>query len=400
LRKTPSNLEKCVFFLILLMVFSSPPFGCSQDLKSEKEGVEERLDQLRRELADKRESVEKLEATEKGVLEELMDLQERINLSQQLLSRIRQRAKQLSGEIDSLLVAQKTSSDSLQSKREDLKLRLLNIYKQGRWHRYQLLMDAGSFLQLGRRLYLLERLAAYDRRKIREVETLKKTQEERERLLKEDRAKLEALEQESEREGALLAVEQKRESRQIEQVRRRRKLALKAVKQLEASVEQMGALIAELEEKILAEQKRVGAPGRLRPAGDFVKLKGRLQWPVRGEILIPYGIVTHPVFKTQTTNHGVDIKAPLGAVVKATAAGRVVYESWMRGYGNFVIISHPEGLTSLYGHLLEAIVGVDQWVVAGQVIAKVGESGTFLGPCLHFELRHGRKSLNPEEWLR
>ena len=59
------------------MVFSSPPFGCSQDLKSEKEEVEERLDQLRRELADKRESVEKLEATEKGVLEELMDLQER-----------------------------------------------------------------------------------------------------------------------------------------------------------------------------------------------------------------------------------------------------------------------------------------------------------------------------------
>lgn len=316
------------------------------------------------------------------------------------MSRIRQRTKQLSGEIDSLVVALKTTSDSLQSKREDLKLRLLNIYKQGRWHRYQLLMDADSFLQLGRRLYLLERLAAYDRRKIREVETLKKTQEERERLLKEDWGKLEALEQESEREGALLAVEQKRESKQIEQVRRRRKLALKAVKQLEASVEQMGALIAELEEKILAERRKVAAPGRLRPSGDFVKLKGRLQWPVKGEILIPYGIVTHPVFKTQTTNHGLDIKAPLGAAVKATAAGRVVYESWMRGYGNFVIISHPEGLTSLYGHLLEAIVGVDQWVVAGQVIAKVGESGTFLGPCLHFELRHGRKSLNPEEWLR
>ena len=400
MRATPSNLEKCVLVLILLAVFSPSPIACSQSLKSEKEEVEERLDQLRRELADKRESVEKLEATEKGVLEELMDLQERINLSQQLLSRIQQRTKQLSGEIDSLVVALKITSDSLQSKREDLKLRLLNIYKQSRWHRYQLLMDADSFLQLGRRLYLLERLAAYDSRKIREVEILKKTQEERERLLKEDRGKLEALGQESEREGALLAVEQKRESKQIEQVRRRRKLALQAVKQLEASVEQMGALIAELEEKIQAEQRRVAAQGRLRVSEDFVKLKGRLLWPVKGEILIPYGIVTHPVFKTQTTNHGVDIKAPLGTVVKATAAGRVVYKSWMRGYGNFVIISHPEGLTSLYGHLLEAIVGVDQWVVAGQVIATVGEAGTFLGPCLHFELRHGRKSLNPEEWLR
>jgi septal ring factor EnvC (AmiA/AmiB activator) len=400
LRKPPSNLEKRALLFILLVVFSSASIAYSQNLKSEKEEVEERLDQLRRELADKRESVEKLEETEKGVLEKLMDLQERIDLSQELLSRIRQRAKQLSGEIDSLVVTLKITSDSLQSKREDLKLRLLNIYKQSRWHRYQLLMDADSFLQLGRRLYLLERLAAYDSRRIREVETLRKTQEERERLLKEDRGKLEALAQESEREGALLAVEQKRESKQIEQVRRRRKLALEAVEQLEASVEQMGALIAQLEEKIQAEQGRAAEQGRLQPAEDFVKLKGRLLWPVKGEILIPYGIVTHPVFKTQTTNHGVDIKAPLGTVVKATAAGRVVYQSWMRGYGNFVIISHPEGLTSLYGHLLEAIVGVDQWVVAGQVIARVGESGTFLGPCLHFELRHGRKSLNPEEWLR
>jgi len=400
LRITPPNLGKCVFFLVLLVVFSSLTSARSQGLKGEKEGVEERLDQLRRELADKRKGVEKLERTERGVLEELMDLQERINLSQQLLGRIRQRRKQLSGEIDSLLEAQKVTSDSLQSKREDLKRRLLNIYKQSRWRRYQLLMDADSFQQLGRRLYLLERLVAYDQRRIREVETLKKTQAERERRLKEDRGKLEALTREGERERALLEVEQKRESKQIEQVRRRRKLALEAVAQLESSVREMEALMAELEEKMLAEQKRAAGEKRLRLSGDFVKLKGRLLWPVKGEILIPYGIVTHPVFQTQTTNHGVDIKAPLGTAVRATSEGRVVYKSWMRGYGNFVIISHPEGLTSLYGHLLEATVGVDQWVVGGQIIAKVGESGTFLGPCLHFELRRGRKSLNPEEWLK
>lgn len=400
MRITPPNLGKCVFFLVLLVVFSSLTSARSQGLKGEKEGVEERLDQLRRELADKRKGVEKLERTERGVLEELMDLQERINLSQQLLGRIRQRRKQLSGEIDSLLEAQKVTSDSLQSKREDLKRRLLNIYKQSRWRRYQLLMDADSFQQLGRRLYLLERLVAYDQRRIREVETLKKTQAERERRLKEDRGKLEALTREGERERALLEVEQKRESKQIEQVRRRRKLALEAVAQLESSVREMEALMAELEEKMLAEQKRAAGEKRLRLSGDFVKLKGRLLWPVKGEILIPYGIVTHPVFQTQTTNHGVDIKAPLGTAVRATSEGRVVYKSWMRGYGNFVIISHPEGLTSLYGHLLEATVGVDQWVVGGQIIAKVGESGTFLGPCLHFELRRGRKSLNPEEWLK
>ncbi len=246
----------------------------------------------------------------------------------------------------------------------------------------------------------MEQLASYDQRRIREIQNLKKTLEDREKLLKEDREKLEALERENESERALLAVEQKRQNRYIEEVRRKRRLALKAVKELEASVEQMEALIAELQERILAEQQEMAADRGLETSAGLGRLKGRLFWPVEGEVLIPYGIVTHPVFQTKTTNPGVDIRARLGTAVRAVADGRVLYKSWMRGYGNFVIISHDGGFVSLYGHLLEAAVEVDQGVIAGQIIGKVGESGTFSGPSLHFELRHGRQSLDPEEWLR
>lgn len=382
--------------LMAALLFSS--WGLCGELKAEKEQVEERLNQLRRELADKREGIKRLENTEKQVLEELMDLQERISLSQQLLGRIEQRAAQLSRDIDSLLAAQEVTRDSLERKRENLRLRLVNIYKQSRWYRYELLMDSDTFLEVGRRLHLLEQLAEYDRRRIREIQELDRALEEREALVRADKAKLLALRQESESEKALLLLEQRRETDYIEQIRQKRRLALKAAKELEKSVSQMESLIAELEQRMLAEQSR--AQERLSASQEFLRLKGKLPWPTEGEILIPYGIVTHPVFKTQTTNPGVDIKAGLGTPVKAVSDGTVLYKSWMRGYGNFVILSHPGGFTTLYGHLLEALVEVDQWVVAGQTIAKVGESGTFLGPSLHFELRQGRETLNPEEWLR
>jgi septal ring factor EnvC (AmiA/AmiB activator) len=388
-----------VLVLLLLCLFLSPRWALCQDLGDEKGKAEEKLDQLREELAGKRESLKRLETTEKSILDELMELQERISLAQQLLNRIHQRTRQLNKEIDSLLVAQGVASDSLDRKMSDLKLRLSSIYKQSRWYGYELLMDSDTFVNLGRRLYLLERLASYDRTIIEEIRSLNLTLQKQQNLLAEDRAKLQALERESKSERALLVLEGKRKTTYIGQVRQKRKLALKAVKDLEASVSQMESLIAELEERILAEQKQM-AEEELLASGEFMRLKGRLPWPVGGEILVPYGIVTHPVFKTKTTNPGVDIRAPLGTEVKAIADGRVVYNSWMRGYGNFIIISHPGGHTSLYGHLLETLVEEDQWVVTGQVIAKVGESGTFLGPSLHFELRHGRDTLNPEEWLR
>jgi septal ring factor EnvC (AmiA/AmiB activator) len=393
------DLRWVVLVSLLLGLFLSVPWALGQDLGGEKGEAEERLEQLRQELAGKRESLKKLETTERSALDELVELQERISLAQQLLNRIHQRMRQLNKEIDSLLVAQGVASDSLDGKMLDLKLRLSSIYKQSRWYDYELLMDSDTFVNLGRRLYLLERLASYDRRIIEEIRSLNLALEKQQNLLTEDRAKLEALERESNSERALLVLEEKRKTTYIGQVRQKRRLALKAVGDLEGSVSQMESLIAELEQRILAEQKQK-AEEELLASGEFMKLKGRLPWPVGGEILVPYGIVTHPVFKTKTTNPGVDIRAPLGTEVKAIADGRVIYTSWMRGYGNFVIISHPGGHTSLYGHLLETLVEVDQWVVTGQVIAKVGESGTFLGPSLHFELRRGRETLNPEEWLR
>lgn len=100
---------------------------------------------------------------------------------------------------------------------------------------------------------------------------------------------------------------------------------------------------------------------------------------------------------------GVDIAAPLGTPIVAAAAGRVVEAGPAQGFGNWVVVQHPDGTYSVYGHMRTYEVETGQDVVAGQLIAQVGNEGISTGPHLHFEVRAGSSngtSEDPLAWLR
>jgi septal ring factor EnvC (AmiA/AmiB activator) len=129
------------------------------------------------------------------------------------------------------------------------------------------------------------------------------------------------------------------------------------------------------------------------------ELRGRLAWPVEGRVVAGYGIHRDRQYWTKTFNPGVDIEAGEGNAVGVVAPGTVVYSGWHNGLGNLVVVDHGEGYYSLYGHLLRPRVAVGQLVVAGQQIGDVGDTLSLRGPCLHFQIRHRRQSLDPMEWL-
>lgn len=122
---------------------------------------------------------------------------------------------------------------------------------------------------------------------------------------------------------------------------------------------------------------------------------GRFPWPVRGRIVGAYG-------NTPGGGHndGINISAPLGTPVRAIDSGAVVYSgNEVKGYGNIVLIRHPNGWISAYAHLDDVTVKPGDNIAAGEVIAKVGNSGGITEPQLHFELRRGKKPVNPTEFL-
>jgi murein DD-endopeptidase MepM/ murein hydrolase activator NlpD len=113
-------------------------------------------------------------------------------------------------------------------------------------------------------------------------------------------------------------------------------------------------------------------------------------WPVRGDLLSPFGLRTRGF--SVDLHRGVDIDVPDGTPVHAMARGRVRFAGTMRGYGQVVWLDHPGSVITVYAHLSALAVREGEEVGNGQVLGLSGHSGNVTGPHLHFEIwRHGRE---------
>lgn len=131
------------------------------------------------------------------------------------------------------------------------------------------------------------------------------------------------------------------------------------------------------------------------PAGPVTRLIA-FEAPVRNyEINSPFGLRRLP--GEAARNHaGIDIAAPQGTGVYVSAEGSVLRTGYEpAGYGRFVEIRHPNGMTTLYGHLSRLDVASGDVVEAGARIGLVGSTGRSTGPHLHFEVRRGDRLVNP-----
>jgi murein DD-endopeptidase MepM/ murein hydrolase activator NlpD len=113
-----------------------------------------------------------------------------------------------------------------------------------------------------------------------------------------------------------------------------------------------------------------------------------------------YGVRSDP-FRGQAAMHaGIDLAAPTGTAVYATADGMVDHASWEGGYGNMVEIEHGKGLSTRFGHLSRVLVHAGQMVHRGDLIALVGSTGRSTGPHLHYEVRIDGRAVNPVPFLQ
>lgn len=123
------------------------------------------------------------------------------------------------------------------------------------------------------------------------------------------------------------------------------------------------------------------------------KGNGSLQWPLRGVLYRGFGV------RQGQRHDGIDLSAPEGTLVRAAAAGDVIYTGSQAGYGNIVILRHASSLVTLYAHNSAILVKEGDRVDAGAPVAKVGQTGRTTGPHLHFEVREGTRPRDPLAFL-
>ena len=134
----------------------------------------------------------------------------------------------------------------------------------------------------------------------------------------------------------------------------------------------------------------------------FVTLARQAAWvaPAAGVVSSPFGVRVFPLDPRRRDFHpGIDIAAPYGAPVWAAAAGTVLYAGPAAGFGNEIILLHPDGVTTVYGHMSRLLVTAGS-VRPGQPIALVGSEGESTGPHLHFEVHVHDRLVDPLAWLR
>lgn len=113
-----------------------------------------------------------------------------------------------------------------------------------------------------------------------------------------------------------------------------------------------------------------------------------------------FGSRIHPVTGGRKNHDGIDLAAPTGTPIYATADGRVEMAQWYGGYGNFVEIDHGGDVETRYGHMSRMNVSAGQSVRKGELIGWVGSTGRSTGPHLHYEVRIAGEAVDPSPYLR
>ncbi len=125
------------------------------------------------------------------------------------------------------------------------------------------------------------------------------------------------------------------------------------------------------------------------------KRSSKFAWPVKGKVISKFGAIGKG-----RNNDGINIQAPKGTAVKAADKGTVVYAgNELKGFGNLILVKHSGGWITAYAHNQKLLVKKGQKVVKGEKIATVGDTGGVNEPQLHFEVRAGKKAVNPLSYL-
>jgi murein hydrolase activator len=274
-----------------------------------------------------------------------------------------------------------------QATRSGLAQALVRYYKERQVSAAELLLSSKTFSEVFARSQYWVRAIRTIRQQL--VEADRQRQEVAQQIagIDERRRQVESIKQERQQQLAALDRERAQQQEHSAEVQRQISTFEEQARKLAASQKEIERLIAEA-------QRDTGSGAGLEAQ------RGRLPWPVSGTVVTTFGTQIHPRYGTQVEQKGIEIAADEGTPIRAVAAGRVVFEGWLEGYGKTVILDHGGGYFTLYAHASETLVTRGMKIAAGDRLGRVGNTESIVGSALYLEIRKGAQALDPAIWLR
>jgi septal ring factor EnvC (AmiA/AmiB activator) len=349
--------------------------------EAELKQVRNRIDSIRRSIQAEAERRDTLAG-------QVKEAELKIQSARERLTDVRAQRIASENRLADLKAEQQTTNKRIDDERDALAAEVRVAYMNGRQEQLKLLLNQQDPAQLGR---MMAYYGYFGRARAERITAIGEHLAHLELLAESIAAETEQLRQienDQAKDVQSLAGARDQRARTLAQVQSKIKNRNDELAKLQREAQALEKLVEELRRAIeefpeLAEQP-------------FLRVKGKLPWPVKGSLLARFGTLrAGGPLKWQ----GMVIAADRGTQVRSPYYGRVVYADWLPGLGLLVVLDHGGGYMSLYGHNEQVYRRVGDRVQPGDVLAAVGDAAGMGKTGLYFEIRKGRSALDPADWL-
>ncbi len=350
------------------------------DFRAEQERAEAEMERLEEEIAQSKEQIEDIESEIYS-----LDLQmEKLRKEEQAATAQIANLEALLAEIEQELAA---AEAQLAERLDMLENRVVNVYTNGDVSFMDVLMDSTDFSEFLMRADMLDLLVQQDVELLDEVKALKAGIEENQ-----------ALQEQRLADEVVLRQEKANAIAELDNMQAQKANLLAETEDNKAELEKQYEDWQNESDRIAAEIKRIQAQN----SGNDRVFSGVFAWPLPSNyttVTSEYGMRFHPILKVNKMHTGVDFSAPNGTEIYAADDGEVIIAGWSTAYGNYVVIDHGSGVTTLYGHMSKLGTTANTTVSRGDVIGYVGSTGYSTGNHLHFEVQLNGECTSPWDYL-
>ncbi|MCK9482755.1 MAG: peptidoglycan DD-metalloendopeptidase family protein [Candidatus Marinimicrobia bacterium] len=394
--------KKIGLITAIVALWSAQAFAQQKDIDKKIEYQSEQLEKIRKDIRTYKNDLKKAESKERSILTRIDETERSISLTEKLITQLNREQNQKERDIIRTERSIQLLESNLATLKKNFAKRLVYLHKNGQYSDLELIMTARSVNQAFYRYKYLRILAEIDRNTYNTIKNNISAINQKKNQLKNELRDKEQILNEKNNLKNNLKQQKRNHDRQLAVARKDKSNIAAQIKEKERAAAEMSRLITNLEKERETRRKeleRQRALSGVEADNPFLASKGRLNWPAKGEIISRFGIQKHPTLKTITDNSGIDIKVRLGSPVVSVLDGVVTTITYIRGFGNTIIIDHGSGFYSVYAHVENIRVSENDYVTTNSTIAEVGQSGSLSGPLLHFEIWRNKTKLNPEEWL-
>lgn len=432
--KKTSIILSVILILLLSLATGTMTSGTTlEDLDRQKEEQEQKAKQLEQELSSLRSKESEQKAHLASIEEENEVVRMRMDASNDILDSLMVSIGELNLQIETLNYELEELDLSIAIKENEMNKTLLELqriekdkeilhaqakerirvmYEYGDSGFLEVMLESKDLMDMFSRMEYINRLVDADNElfnnldqyeenivgKETELEVHEQTLQQMSSTLEEEKLNLDDLVV-----SKNLEVEYANELRDIQEATRiaLKEQELETEEILDEIEDNQDAIDAELQ-RVEDEMARIVAMELALLAGDDgITAEGSILWPVPGwsRISSKFGPRLHPIQNVWKPHNGIDIPAYSGTPIVAAAGGKVVIAQYSSGYGNYCVIAHAHGYSSLYGHASKLKVSVGDYVEAGETVALVGTTGWSTGNHLHFGFKKNDTWLNPVDYI-